>query len=176
MERFADIRFVAATNRPVEHPEFRSDLYHRLAGFVINTPPLRERIEDIASLSQHFLDQCAASDERLVHILSDDAIEALSRYDWPGNVRELQSLINRIAHRTPTALITAEDIWRDGRIKVASTPSEGPLPTMAEVERNHILKVLRTCDGNRSKSARILQISRSTLYLKLEQYDLMAEE
>ena len=175
-ERFVDVRFIAATNRPVEGPDFRNDLFHRLAGFVLNTPPLRDRPEDIAPLGQHFLDQCAVIDERLIHILSDDAVEALSRYHWPGNVRELQSSMSRIAHRTPTALITAEDIWRDGRIEVSPTRSEGPLPTMAEVERNHILKVLRTCNGNRSKSARVLQISRSTLYLKLEQYDLTEEE
>jgi len=165
-----DIRFVAATNRPVHDAGFRSDLFHRLAGFTLHAPPLRDRAQDIPVLAQYFMDLLAVGDERLIHVLADDAVAVLSGHNWPGNVRELRNFIERVAHRTPTALITAEDIWRDGHIPGAGCQAEGPLRTLAELEREQILRVLRTSKGNRAKSARTLGISRSTLYLKLAEY------
>lgn len=169
-EEHVDVRFVAATNRPVDDQEFRSDLYHRLAGFTLHAPPLRNRIGDIPGLAQHFMDVMAVDDERLVHVLSEDAVEVLKGHNWPGNVRQLRNAVERIAHRTRTALISAEDIWRDGHIQPPKTVHEGPLSSLAEMEREHIMKVLRKCSGNRAKSARVLGISRSTLYLKLAEY------
>jgi len=169
-EERVDVRFVAATNRPVDDKDFRNDLYHRLSGFTIKAPPLRNRIGDIPELAQHFMDVLAVKDERMVHVLSEDASEVLKGYHWPGNVRQLRNVVERIAHRSRTALISAEDIWRDGHIQPAKTVSEGPLSTLAEMEREHIMKVLRKCGGNRAKSARVLGISRSTLYLKLAEY------
>ncbi len=168
-EMHVDIRFVAATNRSVEDEGFRSDLYHRLAGFAVHAAPLRERAGDVPVLAQYFMDLMATEDERLLHVLSEEASTVLSEYHWPGNIRQLRNTIERIAHRTTTPLISAEDIWRDGHIRQLSKSDDGPLVTLAELEREHILKVLRNCNGNRAKSARILGISRSTLYLKLAQ-------
>jgi DNA-binding NtrC family response regulator len=169
-EKRVDVRFVAATNRSVEDEGFRSDLYHRLAGFGLQALALRERPEDIPVLAQYFMDQVAAKDERLIHVLSEDAADALSTYPWPGNVRQLRNTVERIAHRTPSPLISVEDIWRDGLIGRTPSGEHTPLSTLADTEREHILKTLRICEGNRSKSARILGISRSTLYLKLAEY------
>lgn len=173
-EERVDVRVVAATNRSVEDDAFRSDLFHRLAGFTISVPALRKRKEDIPELAQYFLDQVAAKDERLIHVFSDEALDVLKEYDWPGNVRELRNVVGRIAHRTPTALISAEDIWRDGHVNKTKGRDEGPLNTLAEMEREHILRALRSCDGNRTRSAKILGISRSTLYLKLAEYGVDA--
>jgi Nif-specific regulatory protein len=169
-EEQVDVRFIAATNRPVDDTGFRSDLYHRLAGFSLHAPPLRERAEDIPILAQHFMDGLAAVDARLIRTLSEEAIEVLKQYPWPGNVRQLRNTVERIAHRSNTTLITAEDIWRDGLISKNPEKISGPLLTLQEMEREHVLKAIRTCGGNRAKAARILGISRSTLYLKLAEY------
>jgi two-component system response regulator HydG len=169
-EEHVDVRFIAATNRPVDDKGFRSDLYHRLAGFTLHAPPLRERAEDIPVLAQHFMDGLAAQDVRLIRTLSQEAVEVLKQYRWPGNVRQLRNTIERIAHRTHTTLVSAEDIWRDGLINKNPDKAAGPLLSLQEMEREHVLKVLRTCGGNRAKAARILEISRSTLYLKLAEY------
>lgn len=169
-EEHVDVRFIAATNRPVDDKGFRSDLYHRLAGFTLHAPPLRERADDIPVLAQHFMDGLAAVDARLIRTLSQEAAEVLKQYPWPGNVRQLRNTIERIAHRTNTTLISAEDIWRDGLISKNPEKVTGPLLSLPEMEREHVLKVLRSCGGNRAKAARILEISRSTLYLKLAEY------
>lgn len=169
-EEKVDVRFIAATNRPVGDKGFRSDLYHRLAGFTLHAPPLRERAEDIPLLAQYFMDSLAAQDARMIRTLSQDASDVLKQYHWPGNVRQLRNTIERIAHRNQTALITAEDVWRDGQISKHPEAETGPLLSLDEMEREHVLKVLRTCAGNRAKAARILGISRSTLYLKLAEY------
>lgn len=169
-EEHVDVRFIAATNRPVGDKGFRSDLYHRLAGFTLHAPPLRERTSDIPLLAQYFMDALAAREPALVRTLSPEAENVLKQYPWPGNVRQLRNLVERIAHRTTGSLITAEDIWRDGHISRSPGKEEGPLLTLAELEREHLFKVLRTCGNNRAKAARILGISRSTLYAKLDEY------
>lgn len=169
-EEHVDVRFIAATNRPVDDKGFRSDLYHRLAGFTLHAPPLRERAEDIPILAQHFIDNLAAKDARLIRTLSQEAAEILKQYNWPGNVRQLRNTVERISHRTTTTLISSEDIWRDGLISRNPEKDSGPLLSMEEMEREHVLKVLRATGGNRAKTARILGISRSTLYLKLAEY------
>jgi len=169
-EEHVDVRFIAATNRPVEDKSFRSDLYHRLAGFTLHAPPLRERTSDIPLLAQHFMDALAAREPSLIKTLSPEAENVLKQHPWPGNVRQLRNLVERIAHRTAGSLITAEDIWRDGHINRNPGKDEGPLLTLEEMEREHLFRVLRTCANNRAKAARILGISRSTLYAKLDEY------
>ena len=169
-EQHVDVRFVAATNRPVDDAGFRSDLFHRLAGFTIHVPPLRERLEDIPVLAQYFMDRLAAREPALIHTLSPDAEDILRQHAWPGNVREFRNTIERIAHRSYGTLISAEDIWRDGHVTRDPKEEAEPLMSLSEMERVHVLKVLRKCKGNRAKAARVLGISRSTLYLKLAEY------
>ncbi len=131
---------------------------------------MRDRTEDIPVLAQYFIDRLASREPALLRTLSPEAEDVLRQYNWPGNVRELRNAIERIAHRTLDGRISAEDIWRDGRITKTAKGDGGPLLSLAEMEREHILRVLRNCNGNRAKAARILGISRSTLYLKLGEY------
>ncbi len=171
----SDVRFVVATNRDLAEQSqsggFRSDLYFRLASFVIQVPPLRERREDIPLLATHFLQRCARGVERK---LTADAEKALLAYDWPGNVRELRNLIERAA-------ILA---GRDERIRPEHF---GPLlsrrenaviyafdhePALAEVERECLRQSLMRHAGNRARVAAALGISERNIYRLLKQYDL----
>lgn len=171
----SDVRFVVATNRDLAEQSqsggFRSDLYFRLASFVIHVPPLRERREDIPLLATHFLQRCARGVERK---LTADAEKALLAYDWPGNVRELRNVIERAA-------ILA---GRDERIRPEHF---GPLlsrrenaviyafdhePALAEVERECLRQSLLRHAGNRARVAAALGISERNIYRLLKQYDL----
>lgn len=171
----SDVRFVVATNRDLadlsQSGGFRSDLYFRLASFVIQVPPLRERREDIPLLATHFLQRCARGVERK---LTADAEKLLLAYDWPGNVRELRNLIERAA-------ILA---GRDERIRPEHF---GPLlsrrehaiiyafdhePPLAEVERECLRQSLLRHAGNRAKVAAALGISERNIYRLIKQHDL----
>ncbi len=166
-----DFRCIAATNKNLEDlvkaGTFRPDLYYRLNVFTIQLPPLRERREDIPLLAEHFLKKYATAMNRPVPRLSPEAVDLLLTYDWPGNVRELENAIER-------ALV----ISRGAEIQPAHFPfqlqpqSAGNGQTLQDVERAHIERVVRHCDGNLSRAARILGIDRSTLYSKLRRYGL----
>ena len=157
-----DVRVIAATNRNLEEQvrsgKFREDLYYRLNVLRVEVPPLRERLEDLPLLAQHFTDMFAREFKRPVKGLSVPAEGALRAYRWPGNVRELRNLIERtlILGRFP------EGFAAEGVADVE--PAEGSL---AEVERRHILSVLRAAGGNRDEAARRLGISRKTVDRKV---------
>lgn len=166
-----DFRCIAATNKPLEamvkEGTFRPDLYYRLNVFSIHIPPLRERKEDIPLLAAHFLDKYAKAMNRPVPRLSSEALDVLLAYDWPGNVRELENAIER-------ALL----IDRDLEIKPADFPFQMNAPatatgrTLEEVEKAHIQRVLEETGWNLSRTARILDIDRTTLYNKIKRYGL----
>jgi DNA-binding NtrC family response regulator len=166
-----DFRCIAATNKNLEDlvkaGTFRPDLYYRLNVFTIQLPPLRERREDIPLLAEHFLKKYATAMNRPVPRLTPEAVDLLLTYDWPGNVRELENAIER-------ALV----ISRGAEIQPAHFPFQlqphpaGNGQTLEDVERAHIERVVRQCDGNLSRAARILGIDRSTLYSKLRRYGL----
>ena len=163
-----DVRVVAATNRnlvgEVAAGRFRSDLYYRLQVVEVRMPPLRDRPEDIPDLVSYFNAQLAA---RLgVPELPHDAaaLARLARYRWPGNVRELKNLVER-------SLILgyyADDISPDDEVAVPPAPTfeAAGEESLASVERQHILGVLKACRGNKSEAARRLGISRKTLERK----------
>jgi two-component system response regulator HydG len=171
----ADVRFVVASNRELdkmsEAGSFRSDLYFRLASFVIRVPPLRERRDDIPPLAEHFLQRFARGIERK---LTPDALRLLMDYDWPGNVRELRNLVER-------AVILA---GRDGRIRAEHF---GPLvarrsdsvvlafdhePSLGEIEKDYLRRTLLRHGGNRAKAAVVLGISERNIYRLIKQYEL----
>jgi DNA-binding NtrC family response regulator len=166
-----DFRCIAATNKNLEDlvkaGTFRPDLYYRLNVFTIQLPPLRERREDIPLLAEHFLKKYATAMNRPVPRLTPEAVDLLLTYDWPGNVRELENAVER-------ALV----ISRGAEIQPAHFPFQlqphpaGNGQTLEDVERAHIERVVRQCDGNLSRAARILGIDRSTLYSKLRRYGL----
>jgi DNA-binding NtrC family response regulator len=176
-----DFRLISATNRPLEQfvrdGRFREDLYYRVNAFAIRLPSLRERQVDIPVLAQRFLARyCAAQGLPLdSKSFSREALELLIGYHWPGNIRELESTVSRAALSAPGRSIRASDV----EFLHASTPTVAPsgdqLPSLAEAERAHIVRVLEAVDWNKKEAARVLDISRGTLYRKIVEYQLEPE-
>ena len=166
-----DLRVISATNKDlrkaIEKQEFREDLYYRLNVVNIELPPLRERKEDIPLLAEHFLNKFAADNRKEVTGFSPDAMEFLLDYDWPGNVRELENAIERAVILVKDSLITVADLPQEN-LSLVRSASTGK--NLKEVEKNHVLNVLRKTGGNYSEAARILGISRMTLYNKAKEY------
>jgi DNA-binding NtrC family response regulator len=173
-----DVRIVCATNcdlsRAVAGGTFRQDLYHRLRGVEIVLPPLRERESDIPLLAEHFLSMARPQAKRPIAGFTDEAMAYLRELPWPGNVRELKTAIERAV-----VFATSDRIDRDVLEMFAAEASrgddgQGVLMSLAEVERQHIESVLRECGGNMSATARVLEISRATLYNKVRDYNIRA--
>jgi DNA-binding NtrC family response regulator len=170
-----DVRIIAATNRSLEQMmkdgSFREDLYYRLNVFSLVIPPLRERREDIPELVGHFIRHSSIVPKRSVAV-SPDAMEILARYHWPGNVRELVNVIERALILCDGGLVTPEHLPVGIRVQapLPGLATDGPLPTLEEVERRYILQVVDTCQGHRQKAARILGISERNLYRLLKDY------
>src|SRR5437763_13954061 len=176
-----DFRLISATNRPLEQfvrdGRFREDLYYRVNAFAIRLPSLRERQVDIPVLAQRFLARyCAAQGLPLdSKSFSREAIDLLCSYQWPGNIRELESTVSRAALSAPGRSIRASDI----EFLHATTPTVAAtgdhMPSLAEAERAHIGRVLEAADWNKKEAARVLDISRGTLYRKIVEYTLEPE-
>ena len=168
-----DVRVVSATNKDlrkaIEKGEFREDLYYRLNVVTIELPPLRERKEDIPLLAQYFLNKFALENKKNITEFSPEATEFLLGYDWPGNVRELENAIERAVILAKDSFITIADLPQ-GNMSLA--PSSPTGKNLKEVEKDHILNVLRKTGGNYSEAARLLGISRMTLYKKAKEYSL----
>ena len=175
-----DIRVVAATNRDpmqaVKEGKLREDLYYRLNVFQLPLPALRERSEDVALIAQDFLNKKSAS-------ISGEAIQQLNSYAWPGNVRELQNVLERAAilaggkpiglHHLP-ADIAGTNTAADTSFTNKQTPEKTySIPkTVEHIERKLIADAIAACQGNKSKAAKLLEISERSLWYKLEQYQL----
>src|SRR5947209_19456240 len=177
-----DFRLISATNRPLEQfvrdGRFREDLYYRVNAFAIRLPSLRERQVDIPVLAQRFLNRyCAAQGMPLESkVFSREAIELLVTYHWPGNIRELESTVSRSALSAPGRSIRATDIeFLHASTPVPPSPGGDRLPSLAEAERAHIVRVLEAVDWNKKEAARVLDISRGTLYRKIVEYTLEPE-
>jgi two-component system response regulator HydG len=165
-----DVRIVAATNADLDaemaEGRFRPDLYYRLATFVVQLPPLRERREDIPLLVGPLLEDAVRRSGRKATI-SPRALARLAGYDWPGNVRELAHVLERAVLLAEGSVIREQDL----PLPAAAEPGEA-VPTLEEVERRHIEQVLALCGGNKVRAARLLGIPRPNLYRKLERYGL----
>jgi DNA-binding NtrC family response regulator len=176
-----DFRLISATNRPLEQfvrdGRFREDLYYRVNAFSIRLPSLRERQVDIPVLAQRFLARyCAAQGLPLdSKAFSREALDLLLNYHWPGNIRELESTVSRAALSAPGRAIRASDIEFLHAGVAAATPSNDRMPTLAESERAHIVRVLEAVHWNKKEAARVLEISRGTLYRKIDEYGLEPE-
>jgi len=167
-----DIRLVAATNRDlremVRNNRFREDLFHRLNVFTIALPALRERTPDIPLLASYFLKLFAEKNGKTVRLASD-AVEAMKRYSWPGNVRELRNMLERAITFNDTGVIQTDELEfeeDDDAKRVASMPVVVSTGSLDQMEKDHIIKVLRETGGNKKKAAEILGIERRTLYNK----------
>ncbi|MFY7815375.1 MAG: sigma-54 interaction domain-containing protein, partial [Chryseobacterium taeanense] len=168
-----DVRIVAATNRSLEKEvaegRFRLDLYYRLNVFPIQLPPLRERKEDIELLAKYFLNKYATASKRNITLISDEALLQLQQYDWPGNIRELEHLIERSVLLTKTTEITQFDLPK--AIEKPTEESDVEIKSLEEIERDHILKALKSSNGKVSGvggAAEVLKIHAQTLYSKMK--------
>jgi DNA-binding NtrC family response regulator len=165
-----DVRIIAATNRNlktmVTQGTFREDLYYRLNVVTIDLPPLKDRMEDILPLAEHFLKKYAEENTKNIKNFSDDVVKFMLNYSWPGNVRELENMIERGVILSKNTAITLDELPQD---IIHPTPVEGK--TVEAVTRNHIINVLEETKGNISKAAEILGIRRMTLYNKLKKYN-----
>ncbi|RNI28145.1 sigma-54-dependent Fis family transcriptional regulator [Rufibacter immobilis] len=174
-----DVRVIAATNddliNSVKNGDFREDLYHRLNEFKLQAPALRTRGQDLFLFVDHFISQANAELDRHVQSLSPEVREIFRNYGWPGNLRELKNVVKRAVLLTPTEEIQKQALPEE-MYQLATTPRpEGPdLKAMQEAnERELILKTLQEVRYNKSKAARLLNIDRKTLYLKLQKYNLL---
>jgi DNA-binding NtrC family response regulator len=175
-----DVRIVAATNRDLEEEirkgTFRTDLYYRLNVIQLRLPPLRERKEDIELLARHFLERLAEREgSDATRALSRETLDVLVAYDWPGNVRELENALERAA-----VVAVDETISPNGLPDRVREPPQARLvedapsanPTMEVIERAYIRWVLEAEGGNKTRAAEVLGIDPSTLYRKINRYDL----
>lgn len=157
-----DVRLVAATNRNLTQMMgdklFRSDLYYRLKVFPITTPPLRDRPEDIPELARHFTKKYSAKMDRQIEKIPSDTMQALVKWRWPGNVRELENFMERavILSKGPSLRAPIDEIRED-------VLDAGSSATLEQVERNHILKVLKESAGVVTTAATRLGLHRTTL-------------
>jgi DNA-binding NtrC family response regulator len=173
-----DFRLISATNRPLEQfvrdSRFREDLYYRVNAFSIRLPSLRERPSDIGVLASRFVARYCTNNGLPPDgkTFSADAISRLQAYHWPGNIRELESTVSRAALSAPGRIIRESDVEFLHPHVASSTDAPKRLPTLAEAERSHILRVLNAREWNKKEAARTLAISRGTLYRKIQEFGL----
>ena len=176
-----NFRLISATNRPLDQfvrdSRFREDLYYRVNAFSIRLPSLRERGSDIPVLAQRFLARyCAGNGLPLDgKSFSKEGLDLLSQYHWPGNIRELESTVSRAALSSPGKVIRPTDIEFLHAAETSVESVRERLPTLAEAERAHIIRVLESVNWNKKQAASVLEISRGTLYRKIVEYGLEAE-
>jgi len=169
-----DIRLITATNKPilemVSDNTFREDLYYRLNTIKIELPPLRERKEDISYLAEAFLKEYGRKYDKSFLKFTSNAMDKLCFYAWPGNIRELKHTVEKAVILCENHFLKPEDLYlfSTGKVRTGEEQSS----KLADVERNAIARVLDECRGNYSRAARILDISRTTLYVKIKKYGL----
>jgi len=167
-------RIIAATNKDiyaaVEKGEFREDLFYRLNVISIAVPPLREHIEDISPLVDHFIEKYN-SDKREIKGITSNALKVLLEYDWPGNIRQLENCIERAFVLSSGDYIDVKDLPDEIRFK--DDINKVKANTLMENERQFILKALLQFKGNKLKTANALDIERNTLYKKLKKYNIV---
>lgn len=204
--RTVDVRFITATNRvlsaEVRAGRFRSDLYYRISGLLLEIPPLRQRTIEIEPLARHFLATFCRRSHIAIPRVTQGAIDALIKHRWPGNVRELRNVIERAALLSVNAIITPEQIVFGPQeedpepVLLPPTPPPTPPPRIEVVEehvpstrvvfppgpraqpdgrdteRARVLDALATCGGNQTRAAKLLGFSRRTLINRLDEFQL----
>jgi DNA-binding NtrC family response regulator len=168
-----DVRFLAATNRDpqlmIRDDGLREDLFYRLRGIEISLPLLDDRIEDIPLLAAHFAGEEAPG-------FTADAMEALMRAPWPGNVRQLRNVVQGAKAAAGEDLIRPDHLSLERTASLTVSRSDGVGPprgaTLREIERHAIVQALEDCAGNRTRAAKQLDIDRSTLRRKLQEYEI----
>jgi len=185
-----DVRVLTATNKDLENAvnnrEFRADLFHRINVFRLRVPPLRERVEDIPLLANHFVQEISRRYGKIIANINLEAMEYLIQQEWHGNVRELRNMIETAVILSTSETITLADLSTDFFQSPTSIPTQttnghssldserfGHVGmTMEELEKEAIIRALKETDGNRAKAADMLGIGVRTLYRKLESYQI----
>jgi len=173
-----DVRLIAATNRnlpkEIEAGRFRQDLFYRLSVFEIKLPPLRERVNDIEELAKNLLHIFAAKTNKKINSLSADFLEALKMHNWPGNIRELKNVIERAVILSSGDMLTADTLPFEINNAQVQTTGQKTLSAfdLASAEKLHIQKVLNYTSGNKTEAAKLLNIGLTTLYRKIEEYNI----
>jgi len=170
-----DLRIITATNedlnKAVEKGTFREDLYHRLNEFSIHIPSLEERFDDLILFAEHFLEKANTNLNKNVHGFSNDVWDAFRKYHWPGNLRELQNVVKRAV-----LLTSGDEIELRVLPKEITEPNGKPLVaenfSKSEFEKDQIIKALKKTNFNKSKAAKLLQVTRKTLYNRINHYNL----
>ncbi len=178
---FVKVRLLAATNKDLDEAvrkrEFRSDLYYRLRVVSIQLPPLRERVEDVLLLANHFLREACQKRGIPERVFSSGAKARLKAYPWPGNVRELQHTVERAVILADGPTIQEDDLdlpnWKEERLSAIPVPSSLAL---TDITRQHLLDVLELCGWNQKRAAGVLKISKATLWRKLRAYGIDISE
>ena len=179
-----DVRILAATNRDLQEDvsagKFREDLYYRLNVVTIRVPPLRERVEDIPLLAQHFLETYARKNKKRIKGFTPLAMDMFLKYDWPGNVRELENAVERAVILGPGDYISEKELplsiakaYPHGE-ELDRPPAVSKEPqSLEEAEKEAVLAALKVAGGNKSETARLLGITRKTLHKKLQKYGVI---
>jgi two-component system nitrogen regulation response regulator NtrX len=182
-----DVRVITATNCDLENAvaagKFREDLYFRLNVVPIFVPPLRERVEDVPLLADHFMAMLAREYGRRPKTFEADAVRALQRYSWPGNVRELRNLVERLMIMVPGDRLSSRDLLflesgpaaaSLGGLGASRASAMAPLhEARDEFEKQYILRALAAQQGNMSRTAEVLGVERSNLYRKMRAFGIM---
>lgn len=183
-----DCRIIAATNKnlqeAIKEGEFREDLYYRLNVINIEVPPLRCRKEDMDVLTFKLMNKLSEQLGRYVNSISNEALEALKAYNWPGNIRELENIIERAINLTdkecieiqhlPSYLLEYQSVPKDmPETKTVHQPLMTLRDAVEEVEKATIIRTLKAVNGNKLQAAKLLEISRTSLYEKVEKYHIV---
>jgi DNA-binding NtrC family response regulator len=171
-----NIRIIAATNKDLKHEvaagNFREDLFFRLNVVSITIPELAQRREDIPLLAHHFIEKYSLAFHKKVTGIQPQALQILSNYSYPGNVREIENIVERAVALTDHEEIGPQDLPADlQQLEFDILEGDG-LPTLGEVERRYILKVLQRTDNNKGMTAKILGIPRTTLWRKMKSFGM----
>jgi two-component system response regulator AtoC len=171
-----DVRVISATNKDlaelVKAKAFRQDLYYRLAVLPLYLPPLRERREDIPLLAERFVAASCRKHRQPLRTISPEAMKALAEAAWPGNVRELQHYIERAVVTTTGPTIACEGLVVVGAVAEDEGLRSATRGAVTQAERSRIVEALKKTGGNRAKAAKLLKISRASLYNKLRDYQI----
>ena len=187
-----DVRFVSATNQDlqerVSQGMFRADLYFRLAQYAIRLPPLRERVEDIAYLTQRLLEETSIELRRPIQAIAPDALDLLRRHPWPGNVRELRNVVRQMVLQAKGLVIREDAVRRLLREVARAGPPASAEPATGQslrevavhaagaAEHQVICDTLRATAGNKSQAAKTLKTNYKTLHLKMKQFGIRARD
>lgn len=173
LARPVNIRLLSATNKnlskEVEHGRFRQDLYYRLRVIELKVPPVRERTDDIFALASHFAESMVSHSGREPVTFSPEAVQRMKSYSWPGNVRELRNAVEYALALSASNRIELADLPEELQ-QYSTGDTQDRFLSLASVEKEHILKVLATVQGNKAQAAQLLGIGNATLYRKLKRF------